>query len=55
LNALSEAEGNSLVSLKHIPGHRGILGNMKADRLAQMGANMAQSIEQDYSSEFDDE
>jgi ribonuclease HI len=43
-----EAEGGSKesVTFKHIPGHRGILGNMEADRLARMGAKMADSVDQ---------
>jgi ribonuclease HI len=50
-----EAGGMSeeLVTFKHIPGHRGILGNVEADRLARMGAKMADSVDQP--TEFDED
>jgi len=50
----SMAFSGFVVRLKHIPGHRGILGNELADRLAVEGARKDRIIESQWNKDFDD-
>jgi ribonuclease HI len=49
---VAESGSEESVIFKHIPGHRGILGNMEGDRLARLGAKLADSVDHDTPPEY---
>jgi hypothetical protein len=45
------ADRGTVVRLKHIPGHKGILGNIHADTLAKLGARMPEHMDEKFDCE----
>ena len=52
---ISLACNKIVVQLKHVPAHRGILGNEAADRLAVKGSRRDKMLESQWNGGFDDE